>query len=106
MVSHSEVDVVPHLTKNHLRMSGAMGIPARNLSSRIPPDRLTGNNPNGRRLVAEMWRPTPRSRLRKAGANIAELRSILLFRTSAAGDSFCTSDCPVRKQSSANHFES
>src|ERR1017187_10123574 len=87
-------------------MSGAMGIPARSLSSRIPPDALTGNNPNGRRLLAEMWRPTPRSLLRKAGANIAELRRILLFRTSAAGDSFCASDCPVRKQSSANHFES
>ena len=91
---------------NRLRMSGAMGIPARSLSSRIPPDALTGNNPNGRRLLAEMWRPTPRSLLRKAGANIAELRRILLFRTSAAGDSFCASDCPVRKQSSANHFES
>lgn len=52
-----------------------------------------------RQAPAEMWHPTPRSRLRKPGTNIAELRRILLFRTSAAGDTFCTSDCPVRKQS-------
>jgi hypothetical protein len=68
---------------------------ARSLSSRIPPQGLTGNNPNGRWALAEMWRSIPRSRLRKAGANIAELRRILLFRRSTAGDTFCTSDCPV-----------
>ena len=95
---------------NRLRMSGAMDTREKPQQSRIPPDGLSGNHPNSRRLLAEMWHPTPRSRLRKPGTNIAELRRILLLRTSAAGDSFCTSDRPVRKQSvceqSANHFES
>ena len=51
--------------------------------SRIPPDGLTGNNLSGRRLLTEMWRPTPRSQVEKAEANIAELRRILLFRMNA-----------------------
>src|SRR5208283_4721155 len=70
---------------NRLHMSGAMAIPARSLSSRIPPDGLTGNNPNGRRLLAEMWRPTPQSRPRKAGANIANYAESC-FSGRAAGD--------------------
>ena len=69
------------------------------LSGLIRVDGLSGNNPS-----AEVQRPILGTQLRKAGANIAELRKILHFPTSDAGDTLCTADCLVRNQSVCEPF--